>query len=165
MDAASTMATVQQIIAEYAVEPLLIIFICLFAAKLLEALLLFILHELRLERQAWRFAVHGITVVAYIATFCLALASVDVLTMVAWFLIGAATIIIALSVLLSLKDFFPNFFAYRKTRETYKRGTIIKTTIGDVRVASVQLLDTHLVTKEGDDLYVPNRSMRSLVNA
>jgi hypothetical protein len=162
MDSQAIIDLSQRIIADYAVEPLLILFVGIFAAKLLEAILLFGLRELRLRGEAWRFAAYTITVLASIATVCVALASVGILSIVAWTLLGIVILVIVLSFLLSLKDFFPNIAAYPAAKRAHKNGASIKTAFGVVTVISVQLLDTHVRTKEGDDLYIPNRSIANI---
>lgn len=103
---------------------------------------------------------HAVEYVIYFAAIIMALDQLGVTTIVLYFIIGAIIIVLAITFLLSIKDFIPNFIAGVRLnrKKVFKVGDTI--TVGSVsgRVKSFGLLETILVSKKKDIIHLPNAS-------
>jgi small conductance mechanosensitive channel len=165
MSLLETATRVQDVITRYAVTPLLILFIGIFIGKILEQTLLFIFHEFKRTSHPYIYGAYVTKWVVYIATVCAALASIGVLRYALWFFAGIVVALVLVRIILGMFSFFPNFFSYHAVKRRYKEGTKVKTKLVEGTVVRVQLLDTHLRSADGDELFVPNTTMRTLKKA
>lgn len=162
MDPLTLAQTSQGVITRYAVTPLLVLFIGVFIGKILEQTLLFLFAEFKRTEHQFTFGAYIVKWVVYIATALAALASVGLLRYTLWFFSGVVVALLAVRVLLGVLDFFPNFLSYHAVKQRFKEGAKIRAKLAEGTVVRVQLLDTHLRTADGDELFVPNSTMRTL---
>jgi small-conductance mechanosensitive channel len=153
---------VQELITFYAVQPLIILFLGIFIAKITEQVLLFVFRELKRTHTRYEFAAYVVKWLIYIATVLYALASINLLAATLWFFAGVTVALLLVRIILSLYDFFPNFFSHHAVRSRYKKGSKVRMQSIEGTVVAVQLLDTHVRTAAGDELFIPNRTMRAL---
>lgn len=153
---------VQDAIAFYLVQPLIILMLGIFIGKVLEQIVIFIGRELAPKRTRVRILAIVLGWTVYATSFMLALASVSVLGVTLRVVGTAASIIVAIHVLLSLHDFFSNYKHFRTVQHKIPVHAVISAAFGTGTVVGVQLAQTHLKLKNGDDLYIPNKTMRSM---
>jgi tellurite resistance protein TehA-like permease len=153
---------VQDLLAFYVVQPVLILMLGIFAGKVLEQLVIFIGRELAPKRTRTRVLAVVLGWVVYITATMLALASITILEETLRILATAIAVVVGVHILLSLYDFFSNYRHFRVVQRRVPANTLITTTFGPGTVVGVQLAQTHLKLKNGDDLYIPNKTMRGL---
>ncbi|MBR9690107.1 mechanosensitive ion channel [Candidatus Woesearchaeota archaeon] len=70
-------------------------------------------------------------------------------------------LIIVFALLLDLKDLFPNIisFAIIKKRKLLKKGKNVKTPLVEGKVVRISLFSVKLLTKKGDEIYIPNSAI------
>lgn len=153
---------VQELVTRYAVTPLLVLFIGIFIAKICEQALLFFFAEFKKTSHPYTYSAYIVKWSIYVATVLTALSSIGVLRITLWFFAGVVFAVIAVRLLLSLLDFFPNFFSYHAVKQRYKEGSKVRMMYAEGNVVRVQLLDTHIRTADGDDLFIPNSTLLTL---
>lgn len=94
----------------------------------------------------------------YIISITMALNQLGVTTAVLQLILGGIIILIVLFAFIALKDFVPNaiagFFIYRK--QLIKKGDVIKVHNISGKVENVGLVETEVIIKSKDKLYIPN---------
>lgn len=97
----------------------------------------------------------------YIVSIIMALNQLGVTTTVLQLILGGVILLVILFAFISLKDFVPNaiagFFIYRK--QLIKRGDVIKFHNISGKVAGVGLVETEIIIKSKDKLYIPNSNI------
>ena len=149
----------QAIIAQFFVEPLLILFLGIFAGTLLEQAIVFAARELKKDTPSTRFSARVAAWIVYIIAAGFSLHAIGVLFIILWFLAGVVVVVVTISALLSLRDFFPNALRYQTVARKLKPGTTISTRLGDLTVIRVHIADTAFRTTNGDIVYWPNQSV------
>lgn len=157
-----TTTMIQKVITEYAVQPLLILFLGIFVAKLVDQIIQFVLQELHVSRRKYEVAALTTKWIIYITAVLLSLRSIGLLAITLWTLVTISAIVIGLSILLGLRDFFPNFLAYHRVQK-HKPGTSLRFSFGEATIIKVQLTDMH-VKLDKDDIYIPNSSVEKLLD-
>jgi hypothetical protein len=147
----------------FAVKPLLILFLGIFAAKLAQDIIVFIGRRIGSPYEQVRLAGWIVFWTSSTAVVAWSLASINLLGAVLWVLGGAVAVVCLLSLLLSARDFIPNVASHRAVREVLRPGAQCKTSLAEGTVVSVQLGDTHIRTADGDHLFVPNSTMLQLL--
>ncbi len=125
------------------------------------------LHEVELNRILSKakikfgmeeFVGRTIEYLVYFVAIIVALDQLGVTAIVLYIIIAVILAVIAIAFLLSMKDFIPNFIA--GVRLSYKKPFAVGDTItaGSVsgKVKEMGLLETKLVSKGGDIIYLPN---------
>jgi len=128
------------------------------------------LHELELNNILKRagvkfgmeeFVGHAIEYVIYFIAIVTALDQLGVTTIALYIVVGVIVAVLAAALLLSMKDFIPNFIAGVRLgyKKYFKVGDII--TVGSVtgRVKEFGLLETKLASKSGDIIHIPNSTL------
>ncbi|MEE9525990.1 MAG: mechanosensitive ion channel domain-containing protein [Candidatus Woesearchaeota archaeon] len=102
-----------------------------------------------------------VTYFIYFVTIIWALNSMGLTTTILNMVSGAILVLIVISIILAIKDFFPNimagFFIYRKN--TIKVGNKVKIDNVSGTVKKISLLETEIKTPSGDTIYVPNSTI------
>lgn len=165
VEIAEALAFTQKWITEYAVQPLLILFIGIFIAKITEQALLFIFRQVKLSHPRYRLISWFALIILSVASVCIALASVDLFVPAVWFLGGAVTLVLIMWLGLALFDVIPNAWSHREVRRLVKEGSTISNKFAHGKIIAVRLTDTHLKTTSGDNLFVPNMTMRRVLSS
>lgn len=152
----------QAVITAYVVLPVLILLLGIFIGKVLEQIILFVMQEVAPKKPEYRKYAYMTAWIVYIATGAYALESIHLFTITLWFVLGVIAAVILISLLLGARDFLINFFGYRAAQKKCKQGATIRTRYGEGTVVHVMLLETHIKTKEGDDIFIPNGTVRTL---
>jgi small conductance mechanosensitive channel len=96
--------------------------------------------------------------IIYLVAVIMALNQFNLTTYVLYTVVIVLVFLAVLSVLLAIKDFFPNLFSgisiYRKGE--FSVGDLIKIDTAEGKVLSINLLETKLETVGGDSIFVPN---------
>ena len=99
-----------------------------------------------------------VTYIVYFITFILALQQIGLTTTLFYIILIILFLIIAVILILALKDFVPNviasFFIHQKSM--LKKGEMIKVDEIEGRIKNIALVETQIVTKAGDTIYIPN---------
>jgi small conductance mechanosensitive channel len=107
------------------------------------------------------FVGHAIEYVIYFIAIVTALDQLGVTTIVLYIVVGVIVAVLAAALLLSMKDFIPNFIAGVRLsyKKYFKVGDTI--TVGSVtgKVKEFGLLETKLASKSGDIIHVPNSTL------
>lgn len=148
----------------------IIIFLGFIFGKLLGRLLRRVLHEAEvdkvLKKIGFKISIEKkLSVITeyfiYVLSIVMALNQLGVTTTVLQIILGGFMILILLFVFISLKDFVPNaiagFFIHRK--KLFAKGDMIK--VQDVfgKVENIGLVETEVVMKNKDRIYIPNSSV------
>jgi small conductance mechanosensitive channel len=154
-------------LASSVVVAVVLLLVGVIIAKLVERLVLKVLHELELD--AWlkkagmKFALEQ-TIALIIRYFIYFITIIVALNQIGWSSFVVKTIAVAIgllvlaAVLLGVKDFVPNFIAGLRIqrRGFVKQGDLIRVRDIEGEVMQVNLLDTRIKTVTGDVLFVPN---------
>ena len=94
----------------------------------------------------------------YIISFIMALNQLGLSTAILQMVIGGAIIVIAISIILSIKDFLPNVMAGMVLREKsfITENDIIKIKDIEGKVIELGLIETIIQNKHGDRIFIPN---------
>ncbi|MFH1409563.1 MAG: mechanosensitive ion channel domain-containing protein [Nanoarchaeota archaeon] len=94
----------------------------------------------------------------YIIAIILALNSVGLTVAVITFLSAMVILIIALFILLAVKDFVPNLFAgfYIHSKKRIKEGMMLTMKHASGKIVKASLLETCIITKKEEELIIPN---------
>ncbi len=163
MDTLTVLSVAQTWVTEHAVQPLLILFIGIFVAKLSEQVLLFLFRQLKLTHERYRVIAWFVLVGLSVASVCWALASIDLLKPIVWVLAGVVSVVVVLWFILMFRDAIPNAAKFSQVRKLLKNGTAIKNKLAEGKIVAVQLTDTHIQTISGDNLFIPNSTMAKLL--
>ncbi len=100
----------------------------------------------------------GVSYFIYFITIIMALETINLAPFILYILSSGVIIIIIISIILSVKDFFPNVVSSIIIHQKgyIKEGDHVK--IDDVEgiVNKINLLETTIVTKNNDSIFVPN---------
>jgi len=95
----------------------------------------------------------------YFLTIIFALNQIGLTTIVLYMIAGVVLIILAVSFILGIKDFIPNFISgiviYRRG-SFIKKGNKIKVNGIEGKVIALTFLEIRIKTKKGDIIYLPN---------
>lgn len=158
MNIIQSASLLEDFITNYAVRPLLVVVIGVFAGKLLEQLVLFSLGQLKIRTYGPTFVAYLLKWFVYLASFLFLFHSYRILSTMLSVILFLVILVVGAAVALGLWDFFPNFANHHRVKAKHAIGSELKTTYGDGKVVSVQLTETHLKVK-GDDIFVPNSSV------
>lgn len=161
------LANFRGIYLQYLVN-LIILLIGFILGKLIGKIVARILHEVEVDNiikkasgadvNLERWLSVFVTYLIYFITIIIFLNKLGVATTVLQILFAAIIIVVIASVILATKDFIPNAFAgfYIYRRKLIKEGetVIIRGVRGEVQ--HINLVETKLMTKEGDTVYIPN---------
>lgn len=153
---------VQDVLAFYVVQPIIIMMLGVFVGKVLEQVIIFLGREFAPKRTRVRVLAVMASTLTYIASAAIALHSIGILGMSAAVVGSVIFVIVSLHLILSGRDFLSNYIHFRTIQKKVPVGATIGTTYGSGAVVAVQLAETHLKLKNGDDLYIPNKTMRAL---
>ena len=146
----------------------LILFVGIIIGRLVGKLILRVLHELELNkslRKATKISIgleeiisNLITYFIYFLAVVWALETINLAPIILYILSGAFLLIIIFSIVLSIKDFIPNFIAgfilHKKRR--LKLGDTIKVKHIEGKIVYLNLIETKVETKKGDEIFIPN---------
>lgn len=153
------------------VVTILIILAGMIIAKLVSKLIEKALKEIELNKLTENMSGLKINVAKAISSFAfyfivfvsiiMALNELGITTTVLLVLAGAILIIIIISFALGVKDFIPNFFAamFIHRKKLVEKGDKIKVKDLEGEVAHIGLNETKLITKEGDEIIIPNSTL------
>ena len=110
--------------------------------------------SLSLEKSLSQVSEYGI----YLITIIIALNQLGIMKILLYVLAVSILLIIVISLLLSIKDFIPNFIAGLaiKRRDLFKKGDRIKINGMSGIVSSLSFLETRLTTSKNDIIIIPN---------
>lgn len=102
-----------------------------------------------------------VTYFIYLVTIIMVLNQLGMTTTILQMISAAVIIIVAISIILGIKDFVPNAFAgfYIYKRNLIRVGERIRVKGLEGKVMHINLVETKLETKDGDTVYVPNSAM------
>ncbi|MFH1054220.1 MAG: mechanosensitive ion channel domain-containing protein [Candidatus Woesearchaeota archaeon] len=102
-----------------------------------------------------------ITYLIYFISVVWALETLNIATTILYIVITAVLIMIIVSVLLGIKDFFPNFISgiYIKQKFSIKTGDHIKSNGIEGIVKRVGLINIEIVNKSNDIIHIPNSTI------
>ncbi|RMF55647.1 hypothetical protein D6745_01475 [Candidatus Woesearchaeota archaeon] len=146
----------------------LIIFVGIIIGRLVGKLILRVLHELEINkslRKATKIPISLEEIISNLSTYFIyfiavvwALETLSLAPIILYILFGAFLLVIILSILLSIKDFIPNliagFILHKKRR--LKIGDTIKVKHAEGRIVYLNLIETKVETKKGDEIFIPN---------
>ncbi len=147
---------------------LLIFFIGFILGKLLGKIIKQVLHHVDLDyflRKTLGMRISFETIIAsftsyfvYIVSFVMALGQVGLSVAILQMLIGGVIVIIVISVILSIKDFVPNFVAGLMIREKgfINEGDIVQVKDVEGKVLELGIIETILQNRRGDRIFIPN---------
>ena len=149
------------------VSAIIVLLIGLIIGKILGKLSQRGLHEVELNRILGKagiqfgmeeFVGRLIEYLVYFIAIVIALDQLGVTAIVLYIIIAVILVVLAIAFLLSMKDFIPNFIAgiMLGHKKLFKVGDTIKAGSVSGRVREIGLLETKLVSRGGDIIYVPN---------
>ncbi|MAF51350.1 MAG: hypothetical protein CMH64_04645 [Nanoarchaeota archaeon] len=94
----------------------------------------------------------------YFATIIMALNQLGLTTIILYIILVVILVIIIVLIILAFKDFMPNLTAgfYINQRKNFKKGDNIEVDTVMGKVLDINLVETKIKTKEGDEILVPN---------
>ena len=101
---------------------------------------------------------HFLTYFIYFIAIIWALSEIGLTTTVLNMISAAILILIIISIILAIKDFVPNFFSslFILQKELIKPGNKIEIDKIQGKVKKIGLIETEIITKKGDIIYIPN---------
>ena len=154
-------------IASNIVVAVVLLLIGIVVSRLMERLVIKVLHELELDnwlkKAGVRFALEQtvgsiIRYFGYFLTIIVALNQIGLTSFVVNLAAGGIIVLVLVAIFLGIKDFVPNFIAgvsiYQ--RGFVKEGDIIRVRDIEGEVREINLLDTRIKTRTGDLLFIPN---------
>ncbi len=148
----------------------IIVLIGFIIGKICERLIQRLLHELEVDRvmgkTGLKISLENIisSLVAYLIYFIaviMALNQLGLTTVILYIVIGGIIVLIIVSTLLAIKDYIPNmiagFFIFRK--EKFREGNRVKVNGTEGKVKKIGLIETEILTKKGDKIFIPNSLM------
>ena len=145
----------------------IILLIGFIIGRVCERIIQKVLHELELDRIMKKAGIKMSlemvisSLVAYLIYFLaiiIALNQLGLTTVVLYIIVSAIILLIIISTLLAIKDYVPNifaaFFIYR--RGLIKEGEKIKLGHVEGRVKKIGLVETEILTKKCDTIFLPN---------
>lgn len=102
-----------------------------------------------------------ISYAVYLATIIMVLNRLEITGYILRGILLFLMVIIFLELLLHLKDFLPNIIAWAMLKRRVSSQDIIKTGLAQGKVEKITLLSIRITTRDGDELYIPNRSLLS----
>ncbi len=135
-----------------------------FLSKLLSKILkeinlnLFLKDELKVNFPAEEFISRVVMYIIYFTALILALNQIGLTTTVLYTILITILVIIVILTALAFKDFVPNITAgfYIHHREHLKKGDNISVDNVKGKILDINLIETRIKTKEGDEVLVPN---------
>lgn len=135
--------------------------------KLAERIIQKVLHELEvdrlIERTGVKFSLETVisnlaAYLVYLITIIMALNQLGLTTIILYIVVSGIIILIVVSTLLAIKDYIPNiiagFFIFKKAK--IKEGNKIKFNGTEGRVKKIGLVETEILTRNGDQIFIPN---------
>jgi len=129
-----------------------------------------LLHELEVDRLMKRtgikFSLETVlsSLIAYLIYFIaviMALNQLGLTTIILYIILGGIIVLIIVSTILAIKDYIPNmiagFLIFRK--DMFKEGQRVKIRSTEGRVKRIGLVETEILTKKGDKIFIPNSLM------
>jgi len=152
------------------VVAIIIIFAGFIIGKIIGRLIKRLLHEAEvdnvLRKIGIRFSFEKIAYILieyfiYIVAIVMALNQLGVTTTVLQIILGGIAIMVILFVLISIKDFVPNMIAgyFMQKKQIVKKGDMIKVQNTAGKVENVGLVETEVITKNKDKIFIPNSTM------
>tara|TARA_Y100000310_G_scaffold95944_1_gene93716 strand:+ start:529 stop:1107 length:579 start_codon:yes stop_codon:yes gene_type:complete len=147
---------------------LIILFIGFVIGRLVGRLISRVLHEFELNKVLKKTTTMGlkleeiisklVTYLIYFLAIIWALETLSLAPVILYIISGAVLIIIILSILLSIKDFVPNFIAGLtiQKKRSLKPGDHIKVKDMEGEVVKVNMVEVSINNKHGDVIYIPN---------
>ncbi|MBU2640122.1 MAG: mechanosensitive ion channel [Nanoarchaeota archaeon] len=110
--------------------------------------------KLPLEEFVSRFVLY----IIYFVAIVMALNQLGLTTTILYIILLAILIIIIVLIILAFKDFMPNLTAgiYLYQKKIIKEGDIVDFMTVKGKVSKVELIETRIKTKEGDEIFIPN---------
>ncbi len=154
---------------------IIIILIGFIIGRILGKLITKILHEIELNNiikkltgiklSLEELAGQIIAFISYFASIILALSQVGLASTIGIIISAFIIVLVIISFLLGVKDFFPNFIAglalHRKN--LFKEGSRIKTKDIEGKIIKAALTETVIETKNKDIIYIPNSLLRKSI--
>lgn len=166
---------VSQLITEYVspffsrfIVALLIFFMGVVIGRIADKLVQRALHEIELNLLVKKFTgmnmaveeiiAHGLSFFIYLITVVLALRHMGLAAGVFYILMAGVIMVIVLSLFLTLKDFLPNALSGMQLLLSHKlqKGDHLSLLDMSGKVTEFNLLETHIKTKGGDTIAIPN---------
>ena len=147
---------------------LLILLIGLIIGKLIGNIIRRALNEVQLDKHlrtvtSFKFSFERlignfVSYFIYFVAVVMSLNSLGLTTAILNMISAAIIIIIVISFLLAIKDFFPNFIAgiIIKTKKTFNKGDEIQIKEVRGRITSIGFLETRLITRYNEEVIIPN---------
>ena len=150
------------IVTNWVVYPVLVLLLGVFLGKVLEQVLAFIGAEIAPGNRTLPIIAYLASWTVYVASFCLALAIINVLRIVLIFVGGAISLILAVHLLLAAVDLLRNVGSLPSVRSKWKIGMLVQLRTVQGTVSDIGVALTRVVSPAGDVLMVPNRTMKFL---
>lgn len=144
-----------------------IILIGFIIGKVAERIIQKVLHELEvdrlMERTGIKFSLETVisnlaAYLIYLIAIIMALNQLGLTTIILYIVVGGIIVLIVVSTLLAIKDYIPNmiagFFIFKKAK--FKEGNKIKFNGTEGRVKKIGLVETEILTRNGNQIFVPN---------
>lgn len=159
--------TVNPVIAKVVIA-VLILLMGLILGKLIGNLIRRALHEVQLDKHlrnlsSFKFSLEKgistfVTYFIYFIAIIMALNSIGLTTAILNMISAAIIIIVVVSFMLAVKDFFPNFMAgvSIKGKKIFEEGDEIQIKEVRGRIVSISFLETRLVTSYKEEVIIPN---------
>lgn len=145
----------------------LILLIGLIIGKLAGLIIKRVLNELRLDKQikakAFKFSLEKfisnlVSYIIYIIAIIMSLNRLGLTTAILAIIAGLIVLVILVSFVLSIRDFFPNFFTGLriKMKKLFSEGDEIQIKEVSGKIISLGFLETRIKTSSGEEIIIPN---------
>jgi len=150
------------------VTSIIILLIGFIAGRIIGKVILKVLKKIELDKTFKKSTGHessithiiskGVSYFIYFVTVLIFLESLGLTPFVLNIILIVVLAIVAVSIILAIKDFIPNFIAgySLKSKELYKINDNIKVEHIEGIIVKINLLDTHVETKKKDLIVIPN---------
>lgn len=103
-----------------------------------------------------RFAGSALSFAIYAITIVFALQQLKIITSVIYLILGALTLLLGATLLVGIKDFFPNTLAYFELRKRVSIGDQITFKTMRLKITTMNLLETQTENNKGEIIFFPN---------
>jgi small conductance mechanosensitive channel len=145
----------------------LILLIGLIIGKLAGTLIRRLLNEIRLDKNVRakgfklsleKFIGNLVSYIIYLIAIILSLNRLGLASAIFAIIAGVIVVVVVVSFLLSIRDFFPNFFAGLriKLKKFFSEGDEIQIKEVSGRIASIGFLETRITTSSDEEIIIPN---------
>jgi len=121
----------------------------------------FILDEIKVGINLEDYLGTFVSYVCYAISILIALNTLNIMTPVFFMVVGGLMVLLLISLIVGIRDFFPNLFAGFKLMRgrSFKENERILFECMKLKVVNIGFLETKLITKDGDILFIPNSEL------